>query len=150
MKREVCIETNGTQHVNGVEQVETAIAEGVFFRKDDGFFVLYDENPEEGGIVKCRIKYEDGAIEVKKGGDAHVVMLFRVGTITPSDYRFVFGTLHFVINTKSISVNEQEDEITIHIEYEMKSEGQHISQNVMDIVIRPSQKAREVNMEEES
>lgn len=117
------------------DSIET-LAPATFHVKEGVYYIFYDEIIDGvAGITKSRIKYGDKCFELTRKGEVSVHLMFEEGKMTLNTYQMPYGTLVVGLDTKSIQISEQEEEISIKIEYSMEINYQHVSDNTINVVI---------------
>lgn len=103
------------------ESIET-VTPAVYYYKNGKHYILYDELTEgETHVTKNKIKISnDGSIEVIKTGVSNTHMIFKQNEKNLTYYQTPFGQLLVGVNTKKLSVDEEEEKIEAHIEYELE------------------------------
>lgn len=118
------------------DSIET-LTPAEFYIKEGDFYIFYEEIIDgTAGITKSRIKYSDKCFELTRKGEVSVHLLFEEGKKTLNTYQMPYGTLVVGLDTKTVGMEETEDEITIHIDYAMEINYQQVSDNSIDIVIK--------------
>lgn len=135
MNKEVLIRIKaGISSENDSEEIVTK-AKGSYFKKQDCEYVLYDEETDDGQIVKCRLKITDSELEMRKTGAYTAVMVFTRDKKTNTGYRTPFGILDMEINTTKLDYYISQDEMKIKLEYSLSVNNAEASMHVMDIQI---------------
>ncbi len=69
-------------------------------------------------------------VEVRKNGPVVTSMIFEKGKRHPMVYRTAFGQLSMEIQTKELTVEEDEEWMTVTLRYRIRSGSQTVSENV--------------------
>ncbi len=129
-------QTDGTGEVTVTKQSVT----GQYYEKDDGFYLLYEDSPEENGAAsRNRIRLKGSVLELTKRGGISSRMVFEPGKEYVTDYVTPCGCLKMGVSTLSLETVHKEDRLLIRLEYSLTSEGTLISRCALEIqVLFPS------------
>lgn len=128
MKKDVLVSISGLQFEIDKEEAIEVISVGEYYNRNGKHYVLYDEILEEvEGITNCILKISDKQVSIQKKGANNVHMIFEENRKNITYYSTPFGDLQIGINTTSIKVTEEEDEILINIKYELDINNSHVS-----------------------
>jgi len=135
MTKGVTVIIDGLQH--GVEaEAITFTAPGVYHHHNGKHYILYDEITEgEKGITKNTIKIASNKIDMIKIGVHTTQMVFDLNETTDVCYQTPYGNLLLRIHTTGIQVVENLDEIQVKLEYTLSTEDNHLSDNLISILI---------------
>lgn len=138
MDREVLVSIKGLQFMEGEhqEQVET-INSGLYYQKGDTHYVLFDEVVEGyPKPIKNMIKFSDGACMVNKKGTVNVNMLFEENKKNLSNYVTPFGSILIGIDTESVDVMQNEEQMDVRIKYTLEANYEHLADCDLEISVR--------------
>ncbi len=129
--------TEDNETNDGVETLSPA----QFHKKDEASYIFYEEIIEGvPGITKSRIKYSGKTLELIRRGELSVHLMFEEGKRTLNTYQMPLGNLIVGLDTKTVEIEEEEDEIRIHVDYSMEINYQHVSDNDIRIVVNAIKK----------
>lgn len=123
MTKEVLVSICGLQLAPEESQEDSVelIAPGEYYYKNEKHYVLYEEVSEDTSeVTRNVVKIKPGYMEVTKKGPSTVHMVFEAGKKTVTYYYTPFGGLHIGIDTKSVTVDETEDKISIKAAYDLE------------------------------
>lgn len=129
MTKDVLITISGVQMADGDNSDVEMITAGVYYQKNGKHYVTYDEVMEGyDGIVRNLIKIQPDSMDIIKSGLTNVHMTFEKNKKRLTCYATPMGDMMVGLNTKSISVDEQEDSLKVSVEYSLDINYQHISE----------------------
>lgn len=129
MTKDVLITISGVQMADGDNSDVEMITAGVYYQKNGKHYVTYDEVMEGyDGIVRNLIKIQPDSMDIIKSGLTNVHMTFEKNKKRLTCYATPMGDMMVGLNTKSISVDEQEDSLKVSIQYSLDINYQHISE----------------------
>lgn len=140
MKEQVKVKIIGTQKdAQGEENVIELVTEGSFFKKNDKYYVIYEETElsgMEGSTTTLKIDGED-RVNIRRFGSAKADMIFEKGKTHSTGYETPYGLVEMNITTHriSVSVNEERPEISVKLQYRIKVLGSEDTMNNLDISI---------------
>ena len=121
MKKDVFIKIKGVQHADGTDDVTELVTQGNFYRRNNNYYVTYDESEATGfGGSKTTLKVEGGRkVTLGQYGTQHGDVLIGVNAHkVESRLNDEGGDLYFSysldINTSLISENEVFISINAH------------------------------------
>lgn len=113
------------------------ISPGSYYKKNGRNYVLYEEIMEEEGIfTKNTLRFDDNMVSITKRGDVNVEMLFEKNKRNMTNYVTTYGTLLVGIEASKVEVRENEDVISILIEYSLDVNYEHLYDCIINITIR--------------
>ncbi|MCM1043875.1 MAG: DUF1934 domain-containing protein [Candidatus Gastranaerophilales bacterium] len=120
----------------GITPLET-VTWAEYFNKNNNHYLLYQEK-QEGmeSPSKCQIKFAPGLLELNRQGAVATRMVFEEGKKHLSHYFMPYGELLLGIDTKSVSLEEQEDRVRVGIDYSLEINGEHQSDSRIEILVR--------------
>ena len=138
MTKEVLVTVCGLQ--NGPETDGEPIemtTVGEYFYKNNKHYVIYEEVMEgESEKTKNRLKIEPGVVELTKHGAVNVSMLFEEHIKNLTSYHTPFGNLQMGIDTKSLEICEEEDEIKVNIAYALEMNQEFVADCDIKITVQ--------------
>lgn len=138
MNRDVTIRIKGIQIYPNGEKVETITEEPAeYFERNLSRYVRFEEASEGfTETAKCLMKIREGYLEISKKGLIESFMTFEKGKIHQTEYRTPFGSVNLDIETNCIRMFEEENALSIQIEYLLKAQGEHMAQCEIGIFIK--------------
>lgn len=136
MTKDILVSVTGIQFEIDEEEVIEVITSGNYYCKNGKHYILYEEQDEQQGVTKNRIKIEPSRVEMKKNGAITTNMIFEEGKENITYYNTGFGTLLVQVKTSSITFLEQEDFIYVKILYSMDVNYAHVSDCRVEIKVR--------------
>jgi len=128
MTRNVWVTVRSVQKDGGGNESRMeSSAEGLFYEKNGGSYLLYEETNKEGEAVKNLVKCKGKLLELKRTGAVNARMVFEQGQTYMTDYATCFGVLKLGVKTRRLAFAAEEDMFRIQAEYELLSEGEPVS-----------------------
>lgn len=123
MTKEVFVRLSGMQFSKDGEVPEPieVISRGTYAKKNGKHYIVYDE--VEGGlheVIKNTVKIWDNCYEIIKGGAVRTHLKFEAGKSYSSFYETPYGNLVIQVHTKEVALEEKEEELNIHVFYELE------------------------------
>ena len=116
-------------------QIET-VSQGDYYKKNGKHYVIYEENTEGfEQAVKSRLKFSESVLELSRSGPVNVHMVFQENKKNLTGYNTPFGQILMGIDTKKIQIKEQEDRITVDVDYSLDVNDEFLSDCHMKIDI---------------
>ena len=130
MTKDVLITFSSIQSdIAGAETDKTeSVIQGLYYKKNEKHYLLYDEVME--GFrepVKTKVIFEENALEIIRSGPVNVHMFFEKNKTILSNYNTPYGNIPLGINTKKISVSDDNEKIAVSVEYSLESENEPLS-----------------------
>lgn len=129
MTKEVIVSIKGLQEVsaeNG-ESVEM-VSTGQYSYENNQHIIQYEEIDEEDQeITHATIVIGKDFVEIIKSGQNNVEMMFQEEQKTTSCYQTPFGDLTVGMDTTKVKIKEQEDVITVLLEYGLDMNYSHVA-----------------------
>lgn len=138
MTKDVLISIKGNHDYGDSEEPIEIMTRGECVGDDGAFYISYDEMLDDGGIIKNRIVISDGEILMEKHGFAEVVMKFREGESSVSEYATEYGDFVIGFDTRRVKKSVTQELIETEIEYEIAINGEPASRCCLNISIRPA------------
>lgn len=108
----------------GEEAVTRSSAAGNYCEKNGSVYVLYEENPEDGGpVTRNMIKWKSPVLELTRRGCVCTRMIFETGKEYLADYATSCGCLKMGILTHSLEASRRDGFLEIRAEYSLTSDG---------------------------
>ena len=108
---------------------------GRYTQKDGEHILAYTDH---AGNMHTRVilRIGEDSMHMKRIGALQSVWLFKMGTPYLTDYRTPFGNMLLEIRTQLYRCT-WEEEIRVHLEYDLYQDGSRAARNVMYITIVP-------------
>lgn len=140
MEKEVLLALKGLQFAvdeEGAQALET-ITPAEYFMRNGSHYVIYDE-VMEGFDENTRnvIKFKDSLVEVTKKGLMNVHMVFEEKKKNMTSYVTPFGNILIGIDTADVKIKEEEDNISVNVEYTLEANYEHLADCKIEMSIRP-------------
>lgn len=122
MDKDVIINLKGSQSAeNGASKTLELITEGRYYKKDDAYYITYDESEVTGMEgTTTTVKVEDGIVTFMREGAVNSQFVFQKGYKHVSYYDTSHGafTIGVFANNVNININDYGGEISVdyHIE----------------------------------
>lgn len=126
MTKDVLVRISGLhqspgENVADVDEVIELIVPGTYYYKNNKQYILYEEIGENGEITKNQMKiYDDRHMEIHKSGSLNVCMVFETGKRHSAAYQTPFGEIKIAMDTRAIEMEEEENCISIGIDYRLE------------------------------
>lgn len=121
--------------VDADEAIEV-IVPGTYHYKNNKHYILYEEIGENGGVIKNQMKiYDDKHVEIRKSGILSASMIFEEGRRNASAYQTPFGQIPITMDTRGVEMEEEENRISIGIDYCLELNGEPLADCRIDIKI---------------
>lgn len=136
MKNDAIIKISGLQVVDDSgESIET-ISAGKHYIKNEKHYAFYDELEDDNKKISNIIKFDKDFIEVTRKGAVNTKLNFTLNKTNQSLYSTPFGDMLIEVFTKNISLNEEEADVNLLVDYEMFIDGDKVSDNKIEINIQ--------------
>ena len=140
MKKQVQVKIIGIQKdAQGEENKIELVTEGSFFKKNDKYYLVYEESElsgMEGSTTTLKIEGED-RVGIRRFGSAKAEMNFEKGKTHSTAYETPYGIMEMNITTHRIAVAIEEDipRMSVKIQYRIKVMGSEDTMNTLDIYV---------------
>ncbi len=113
------------------------LSKGSCYLKDGAYHLLYDgiEDEESNRIVHHRIRMTPEQVEVTRRGSGRSYMVFQEGKSHRCEYQTPYGTMLLTFATDRLRYEEEENRITVGLEYRILLEDVPLSANSMEIQV---------------
>ena len=128
------IEAQGDEPGN--EPIEV-IAPANYYEKNGKHYVIYDELVEGiPGTIKNKVRImDDRKVEIIKSGITNTHMVFEKDKINMTQYETPYGEMMIGVFTKDIRFEEQDEQLTVHVNYALDINGDPVADCNIDIKI---------------
>jgi len=129
MTKDVMISIRGLQFMDddSDDEIET-VQRGQYYEKNGSRFLLFDEYME--GFqepAKNIMRFNDNEMTLTKRGLINVQLDFEEGKKNLTSYRTPFGVIMLGVDTHSVQVLENGDELLLNIEYTLEADYQFVA-----------------------
>lgn len=140
MDKKVVVSIKSKQTIdNEVENIEL-ITTGKFYRKDNAFYVVYDETEISGMAgTTTTVKIGREEVDLIRFGTTNTKMSFKKGIKDVSLYKTPYGILEIVINPYCVDIDVGDEGGEIRMGYGLETGGVKESNNELSIKINVSQ-----------
>ncbi len=143
MEKEVTIYIKGTQVLpggaeNGQQEVQELYVKGTCYRKNEKWYVFYEEDTGEAGSqpVKCALRFTPEQLLITRKGQVDSSLTLRPLEKTQNLYRSPLGMMELGCDTKVLRIQETDCEIVLYAEYGLELNGTYVSDNQVEIRIQ--------------
>lgn len=122
MTQEVLLSLRGLQFDQREEDADKIemVTVGDYYKRNGKHYVVYEEIME--GFTqpaKNRLKFSEHMLELSRNGLINVHMVFQENKKNLTNYNTPFGQILIGIDTKKVEMKEQEDQITVDVDYSL-------------------------------
>lgn len=122
MTQEVLLTLKGLQFDQREEDADKIemVTVGDYYKRNGKHYVVYEEVTEGfSQSTKNRLKFSEHMLELSRNGLVNVHMVFQENKKNLTNYNTPFGQILIGIDTKKIQIEENEDNITVDVEYSL-------------------------------
>ena len=137
------IKTSQTDINTKEEDVIELITEGKFYKKNESYFLVYDESEISGMEgTTTTLKIIDEKVHLRRLGNNSSLMEFEKGKRYKSQYKTPYGNMMMEMLTTNVDIfiNENPFEIDIKIDYEILIKNMFEGKNSMRITVKYNKK----------
>ena len=121
------LQFDAAQNDEELDKIET-IYPGEYYFRNQAHFILYEECLEgQDEPVKNMIKIKPQELVITKKGPVNVQMVFSEGKKTITSYVTPFGNMLIAMDTTKLDVEENADDMLVHIEYALEANYQYVA-----------------------
>ncbi len=134
MKKDVYIEIKSTQQYSDDKESMQEKTRGVFYKKDEKFYLIYEE--KDSGIEKSQTTLKispDGSIAIIRTGSVKTNMVFKENESHNSVYLTPYGKFDISVTTNKLKADINENNLNIELDYTMEIKGMACSQNHLSL-----------------
>lgn len=137
MTKEVLLAITGMQFdLTAEESNIQTITAAEYYERNNSRYVLFEETDEESGQkTKGMLKFRDNLLEVTKSGFVNVHMIFEENKKSLTDYATLFGNILIGIDTRKITLTEEEHKICLDVEYALEANYEFLADCKINIEI---------------
>ena len=142
MTKEVLVSIRGIHTVDGESDNVEVITAGSYYFKNNKHYIVYDELVEGfDRAVKNTIRIGRTTVDVMKSGPARYHMVFEENKTNVNCNSTAFGQMMVGVSTNMIDIDEQEDRISVHVDYTLDVNFEKMSNCRISIDIQSKEKA---------
>lgn len=121
------LQFDAAQNDEELDKIET-IYPGEYYFRNQAHYILYDECLEgQDEPVKNMIKIKPQELVITKKGPVNVQMVFNEGKKTITSYITPFGNMLIAMDTTKLDIEENADDMLVHIEYALEANYQYVA-----------------------
>ena len=137
MTKEVLLAITGMQFdLTAEESNIQTITAAEYYERNNGRYVLFEETDEDSGQkTKGMLKFKDNLLEVTKSGFVNVHMIFEENKKSLTNYATLFGDILIGIDTRKITLTEEEHKICLDVEYALEANYEFLADCKINIEI---------------
>lgn len=137
MTKEVLLAITGMQFdLTAEESNIQTITAAEYYERNNSRYVLFEETDEDSGQkTKGMLKFRDNLLEVTKSGFVNVHMIFEENKKSLTDYATLFGNILIGIDTRKITLTEEEHKICLDVEYALEANYEFLADCKINIEI---------------
>lgn len=130
MTKDVLVTISGLQFARGDDDAEPieVITAGDYYKKNNKHYIVYDEVVEGfEGTTKNIIKLQEDCLDITKRGVTNVHMVFEKNKKNLTCYNTPYGSMMLGINARNINIKEEENDISVKVEYALELNYEHLA-----------------------
>lgn len=137
MTKEVLLAITGMQFdLTAEESNIQTITAAEYYERNNSRYVLFEETDEDSGQkTKGMLKFKDNLLEVTKSGFVNVHMIFEENKKSLTNYATLFGDILIGIDTRKITLTEEEHKICLDVEYALEANYEFLADCKINIEI---------------
>ena len=109
-----------------------------YYFKNGKHFLLYDEmDPEDRSVTRSTLKIADDYMSVSHQGETQAHLMIEGNKRCVTYYATPFGSLHIVLDGRSVEVETSENLITAQAYYGLEINYEHVAECEVRIRITP-------------
>ena len=144
MTKDVILTISGLHDTDGEADapIET-MTPAQYYMKNGKHYIVYDEILDGlEGSLKSTIKFTEKQVELIRNGAASARMLFQPGQEHMVIYQTPMGPISISVYTEDMAVSVAEEQISLKIDYSIKTEDIVVSESTVNIGICPKELVR--------
>lgn len=135
MNKEATIIIKGKQAETD-EGVITVKAPATYHFQNNKHFARFEERDNQGLLVnKNVLKISSNQVDIMKRGISNSHMVFRLDSITKTNYHTPYGIMEFQIQTTDLDIKETPNLVEVNLKYKLLSDNSLVSSNDINIRI---------------
>lgn len=135
------INIKGVQSVDGNRDTTELFTQGVFYKKNENYYVTYEES-ETTGFKGCRmtLKVEgNDKVSMIRHGASRSSLIVERATRNIGFYNTSQGELLIGISASEVDIDLNDDGGNLHFKYSLDINSSHVSENEVFVDIRENQ-----------
>jgi uncharacterized beta-barrel protein YwiB (DUF1934 family) len=137
LDKKVVVTVKSKQIVDGSEESIELVTPGKFYRKENAYYVVYDETEVSGMKgTTTTLKIDGRSVSMIRFGTVSSKLNFKKGVRDVSLYQTPYGVLELAVDPRQVAINVNEDGGEIKLAYGLESGGTKSSANELVITIR--------------
>ena len=109
-----------------------------YYFKNGKHYLLYDEvDSEDRSVTRTTLKIQDDCLSVSHKGDTQAHLLIEGNKRNVTYYATPFGSLHIVLDGRSVEVDASENLITAQACYGLEINYEHVAECEVRIRVTP-------------
>lgn len=142
MTKDVIVSIKGTQFIDtSTDEPLELVTKGTYYKKNGKHYVFYDELIDgTQGVTKNSLKFDDSSFMLTRSGAINTSMLFEKERRSVSNYQTPLGALTIGINASRLSVKEEENIVSAHIDYAIDINYEYVADCAISLKIQSSGK----------
>lgn len=134
--KDVTIKLNTTIDDQGEMEYNTVKESGQFYRKGNVDVLIYEEEIEEGAIIRNLITIKQDKINIKRTGPIKMNQQFQLNQKTESHYQHPHGQLHMETHTNSVTYQSSPTDCQgrLVISYTVKLNGMDERKHLLELI----------------
>ncbi|MEG0895054.1 MAG: DUF1934 domain-containing protein [Oscillospiraceae bacterium] len=151
LKKEVLISIKGVQTVEDSQDVTELFTQGLFYKKNDNYYVCYDESETTGfGGCKTTLKIEkNNRLTLIRAGEIRSHLIIELGQRNVGHYGVPGGDVMVGVYTKDYLNNLNDDGGDLYFKYSMDINSSLISDNEVFINVHQLNEEKEGKVKNE-
>jgi uncharacterized beta-barrel protein YwiB (DUF1934 family) len=145
MDKNVIISVKGTQAShNQVENILELVTEGKYYKKDEAYFLTYDESEVTGmSGTTTTLKVLDGIVTLIRMGSVNSQFVFQQGQKHVSYYDTEFGAFTIGVTANEVDVKIDDSGGEIKIGYKLEIDNNGTGENDFCLSIREARQSND-------
>ncbi len=115
------------QNADGEESTIELTTEGTFYKKNDNYYIIYDESEISGMEgATTRVKIENNKrVSMKRFGTSATDLIFESGNKYEASYMTAYGQFNMIIctNVLEVEISEETGKGKIEVDYDLSILG---------------------------
>ena len=145
MTKDVLLSIKGLQFDGSDENAEIeTVTNAEYYQRNNSHYVVYEE-VHEGFQETSRnmIKFRDHGLEMTKKGLINVHMVFEENKKSMTNYATPYGDILMGIDARRVTVCEEEEKITVEVEYGLEMNYEHLADCHITILLQARNSSEE-------
>lgn len=138
MKKDVMITVDSKQeHPDKDAAVMNFITEGIYYKKEDEYYITYAESPVTGlDGTTTTIKIAQDSVTLMRFGNVSSLMVFEKGRKHTSGYDTEYGTVEVGITARKLNVDMNDSGGHFDVEYIIEVNNQVASFTTLNVKVQ--------------